>query len=83
MRSSPIVKHSVAINGQKTSISLEEEFWRALKDIAQERGESLPRLLNSINFNRKPANLSSAIRVFVLRHYMDQHRRRISLVPDA
>ena len=77
------VKHTVSINGRKTSISLEEAFWSSLKEIARERGESLQHLISSIDADRKKPNLSSAIRVFVLRHYMDQHRRRISIVPDA
>jgi predicted DNA-binding ribbon-helix-helix protein len=44
MRSSPVVKHSISIDGQQTSISLEEAFWTALKEIAHERGESLRHL---------------------------------------
>jgi predicted DNA-binding ribbon-helix-helix protein len=40
-------------------------------------------LITSIDADRQSDNLSSVIRVFVLRHYMDQHRRRISLVPDV
>ena len=80
---SPVVEHSVAIDGQKTSISVEEAFWSALKDIAYERDESLSHLIASIKANRQFSNLSSAIRVYVVQHYMEQHRRRISLVPDA
>ena len=81
MRSSPV--HSVAIDGQKTSISLEEGSWNSLKEIAHERHENLTDLITSINANRQFANLSSALRVFVLEYYRDQHERRISLVPNA
>ena len=69
-----VVKHSVNLDGHRTSISLEEVFWTALKEIAKERGESLQHLITSINANRQSANLSSALRIFVLRHYMDQSR---------
>jgi predicted DNA-binding ribbon-helix-helix protein len=72
---SPVLSHSVSIDGHRTSISLEEAFWNALKDIANERGESLSHLINSINANRQLPNLSSAIRVFALRHYMHQAAR--------
>ena len=78
---SPVLSHSVSVDGHKTSISLEEAFWSALKDIAHERGESLSHLIDSINANRQFPNLSSALRVFVLEFYQDQHQRRISLVP--
>jgi len=80
---SPVVKHSLSIDGHKTSISLEEAFWSGLKDIAHERGESLSHLIASINADRQFPNLSSALRVFVLEFYQDQHSRRISLVPEA
>jgi predicted DNA-binding ribbon-helix-helix protein len=81
MRSSPV--HSVAIDGQKTSIGFEEGFWNSLKEIANEHRENLTDLIASINANREFANLPSALRVFVLEYYRDQHERRISLVPDA
>ena len=67
-----VVKHSVNVDGHKTSISLEQEFWTALKEIASERRERLQDLITSIDANRQAANLSSALRVFVLRHYMAQ-----------
>ena len=78
-----VISRSVNINGHKTSISLEEAFWSALKDIAHERGETLSHLVGSIDAKHEFANLSSAIRLFVLEYYRDQHERRISLVPDA
>ena len=83
MRSSPVIKRSIDIDGHKTSVTLEDAFWSSLKEIAHERGESLTHLIASINANRQFSNLSSAIRVYVVQHYMEQHRRRISLVPDA
>jgi predicted DNA-binding ribbon-helix-helix protein len=62
-----IVKRSVAIAGHRTSVSLEPPFWDALKDIAAERALSVQALIGEIDAGRGGANLSSAIRVFVLR----------------
>jgi predicted DNA-binding ribbon-helix-helix protein len=62
-----IVKHSLAIAGHRTSISLENAFWEGLKSIAAEHGVSLAALVGSIDAGRGNANLSSAIRVFVLK----------------
>jgi predicted DNA-binding ribbon-helix-helix protein len=64
-----IVKHSVIIKGHKTSVSLEKSFWTALKEIADLRGVTIAFLVSSIDAERKHANLSSAIRLFVLDHY--------------
>ena len=61
-----IRKHSVVIAGHRTSLSLEEAFWRRLKAIARARGQSLNRLVEEIDRSRT-GNLSSAVRVFVLR----------------
>jgi predicted DNA-binding ribbon-helix-helix protein len=63
-------KHSVAIAGHRTSVTLEAAFWRALKAIAKERGRSLSELVAEIDRARgeldPPPNLSSALRVYVL-----------------
>lgn len=64
--SSRVVKHSVVIAGHRTSISLEDAFWRALKDIAAQDVVSLAALVARIDAGRGDANLSSALRVFVL-----------------
>ena len=69
MRKSTTAKRSILIAGHKTSVSLEDEFWIALKDIAAERGVSLSDLITTIDGSRKHANLSSAIRLFVLAHF--------------
>jgi len=62
-----VLKRSVAIAGHRTSVSLEAPFWDALKDIAAARGVSVQALVGEIDAGRAGANLSSAIRVFVLR----------------
>lgn len=59
-------KRSVIIAGHPSSVSLEPEFWEALRDIAEQRGVSLNQLVTEIDSTRT-GNLSSAIRVFVLR----------------
>lgn len=65
-----IRKRSIAIAGHRTSISLEDEFWQALQQIAAERGISLPALVAEIDGGRDPAvNLSSAIRIAILDWY--------------
>jgi len=60
-----IGKYSVAIDGHRTSVSLEPEFWQALKEIAAARRESLSALVTEVDRTRQ-GNLSSALRVFVL-----------------
>jgi predicted DNA-binding ribbon-helix-helix protein len=62
-------KHSVLIGGHRTSVSLEDDFWKSLRYIARGRGETLCDLLVKIDADRQSANLSSAIRMFVLRYY--------------
>jgi predicted DNA-binding ribbon-helix-helix protein len=71
-----VIKRSIMFGGRKTSISLEDDFWNALRDIARQRQETLSHLIASINANRQSANLSSVIRLFVLRHYIDQFARQ-------
>jgi predicted DNA-binding ribbon-helix-helix protein len=61
---SAIRKRSVVIAGHRTSISLEEAFWTALRDAAQRRGVSVNGLVAAVD--EQPGNLSSALRVFVL-----------------
>ncbi len=63
-------KRSVVIAGHRTSVSIETQFWDALKDIAAARGVSLNRLIAEIDESRAE-NLSSAIRVYVLAHIRD------------
>ena len=70
-------KRSVMIAGHATSLSLEEAFWRDLREVARRRGLSLNALVASVDAER-PGNLSSALRVFVLDCY-----RRGELAPEA
>lgn len=64
-------KRSVTISGHRTSISLEAEFWDALREIASSRGIAMQRLIEQIDAERTGEGLSTAARLFVLRHYRD------------
>jgi predicted DNA-binding ribbon-helix-helix protein len=66
-----IVKHSLAIAGHRTSISLEEAFWEGLKNIASQRSLSISALVAEIDAERGDSNLSSALRVFVLKSFRE------------
>jgi predicted DNA-binding ribbon-helix-helix protein len=67
---SPIIKRSVAVNGHKTSISLEEPFWNEIKTIASQRHTTIAELITDVDRGKQAeANLSSSLRVFILRHY--------------
>jgi predicted DNA-binding ribbon-helix-helix protein len=69
---SPVIKRSIVIAGHKTSVSLEDAFWKGLKEIAGERDMTLSDLVASIDSDRRHGNLSSGIRLFVLDHYRNQ-----------
>lgn len=62
-------KRSVVIGGHKTSVSLEEAFWSAIREIAIERSESISAMIEQIDSDKQHANLSSAVRLFVLDYY--------------
>jgi predicted DNA-binding ribbon-helix-helix protein len=69
---SAVWKRSIVIAGHRTSVSLEDEFWKSLKEIAADRDMTVQELVATIDGNRNHANLSSAIRLFVLGVYRDQ-----------
>jgi predicted DNA-binding ribbon-helix-helix protein len=72
---SSVVKRSIVIDGHKTSVSLEDAFWSDLKKIAQSQRVTISDLVAEIDRTRKQGNLSSAIRLFVLGHFLDRDRR--------
>lgn len=76
---SPVVKRSIVIAGHKTSVSLEDQFWDALKEIAANRRSTLSEIVASIDSGRNQGNLSSAIRLYVLAHYRGQAASRDNL----
>jgi predicted DNA-binding ribbon-helix-helix protein len=67
-----VVKRTVIVAGQKTSVSLEHAFWRGLKEVAAWRDMSLSDLIASIDTERHDEDLSSAIRLVVLNFYRHQ-----------
>jgi len=68
------VKRSLTLKGHRTSVSLEEPFWRAFREIAAERGLPLNALAAEIDRARgMEAGLASAIRVYILHHYRTRH----------
>jgi len=69
---STVVKRSVVVAGHKTSVMLEDEFWKGLRGIADVRDTTLSDLVSTINADRQRTNLSSAVRLFVLGFYRDQ-----------
>ena len=69
---SPVVKRSIVLHGHKTSVSLEDEFWKGLKEIAGKRLMTLSTLVDGIDAHRQQGNLSSALRLFVLDFYRSQ-----------
>jgi predicted DNA-binding ribbon-helix-helix protein len=62
-----LLKRSLTIAGHRTSVALEPEFWQGLETLAAARGERLTELIEQIDRNRDGPNLSSALRVAVLR----------------
>jgi predicted DNA-binding ribbon-helix-helix protein len=80
---SAVVKRSVVVGGHKTSISLEDAFWDHLREIANEQGWTLSKLIAEIDGSRQYSNLSSAIRVFILEHFRAKANfREQPLLPD-
>ena len=66
---SPIVKRSIMIAGQRTSISLEDAFWKGLKEIAAKHDMSVQSVVAAVHGGRHRGNLSSTLRLFVLEYY--------------
>ena len=73
---SVVIKRSILINGRKTSVSLENEFWEGLREIADRGMIAHSTLVEQIDQERDNVNLSSAIRVFVFNHFRSQGRVR-------
>lgn len=69
-------KRSITLNGHRTSVSLEDEFWNALDALAAADGRSLANLIAEIDARRAgetpPSGLASALRVYVLKLYRTQ-----------
>ena len=64
-----VVQRSITFGGRKTSVTLEDAFWEALKEIAYSRRMTISDLVREIDAQRRHNNLSSAIWLFVLEFY--------------
>jgi predicted DNA-binding ribbon-helix-helix protein len=69
-----VVKRSIIIAGHKTSVSLEDAFWQAFKEIAALRNMTVSELAGAVDAERQHGNLSSAIRLYVLDFYRSRIR---------
>ena len=76
MRSRTVAQHSIRFGDRTRSVTLEEAFWEGLKEIARRHRMTLSDLVREIDAQRQHNNLSSALRLFVLRFYRSQ-------IPDA
>ncbi|WP_299356103.1 ribbon-helix-helix domain-containing protein [uncultured Shimia sp.] len=67
------VKRSLTLKGHRTSVSLEDEFWRAFREIAEEKSKPINVLAAEIDAERGfETGLASAIRLHVLAHFRDR-----------
>jgi predicted DNA-binding ribbon-helix-helix protein len=66
------MKRSLVIAGHQTSISVEEPFWKGLREIAAVKRMKVSKLVAFIDKDRQQGNLSSHIRLFVLEYYQAQ-----------
>ncbi len=77
------VKHSFTIDGHRTSISLEDPFWDALKEAAVESGRPIAQIVQGIDKSRvaedDDGGLSGAVRIWIL----DYYRRGLGGRPSA
>jgi predicted DNA-binding ribbon-helix-helix protein len=64
-----VIKRSIIRNGHKSSVSLEDQFWDGLREIADLKHMTVSALVATIDHGPNRRNLSSAIRVFVLGHF--------------
>ena len=71
------IKRSVNIDGHRTSVSLENEFWDGLREIARHKNMAASELVATIAVGRNRKNLSSEVRVFVLNHFRTHGGQKI------
>ncbi len=70
------IKHSLTLRGHRTSVSLEDAFWHAFREIAEAQGKPINVLAAEIDAARGvESGLASAIRVFVLKYYQTKSER--------
>ena len=64
-----LIKKSITIKKHRTSLSLEKEFWDALRIVATIQNCSIESLVSKIDMDRE-TSLSSSIRVYLLKFFM-------------
>jgi predicted DNA-binding ribbon-helix-helix protein len=69
-----VIRRPIIVAGRMTGVTVEDAFWKGLKEIAKQRHETLSHLVASIDADRQHTNLSSAIRLYVLAFYRDQYQ---------
>jgi predicted DNA-binding ribbon-helix-helix protein len=74
---SKVIKRSIKLAGNKTSVSLEDGFWSGLQEIAVREGIGTSALIERIDNDRSFHNLSSAIRLFVLAHFRARAKEQV------
>jgi predicted DNA-binding ribbon-helix-helix protein len=67
-----VTRHAVRIDGEQLYITIEDDFWISLEEIAARMGRTTSQLLALIDSARAGANLASAIRVYVVDHFRTQ-----------
>lgn len=71
-----VIKRSIILEGHKTSVSLEDEFWDGLREIVSDKNTSLSAVVDEIDRDRDNCNLSSAIRVYVFNYFRGRSGRQ-------
>ena len=66
-----LIKKSITIKKHRTSISLEKEFWDALKIVAIQRSSTIERIISDIDIDRN-TSLASSTRVFIIQYFLKQ-----------
>jgi predicted DNA-binding ribbon-helix-helix protein len=79
---SSVVKRSIIRDGHKSSVSLEDQFWDALREIADSERMTVSALVGTIDHGPNRRNLSSAIRVFVLDRFRRNSDHKLSIAPS-
>lgn len=72
------MKRSVTVAGHRTSLSLEDEFWQALHQAAGEEGKTLAALIAELDRDRQQPNLSSAVRVWILKRQIERNSQLLA-----
>ena len=67
-----VFKRSVSLGDKHTSMTLEDDFWEMLKEIAHSRAITIAELVAEIDSSRTCGSLSSAVRVYLFRHCRDK-----------